>query len=56
MIDQSDTLARWRVAHHACVSHLTHCRECGVELCDVGLTLWTAADEAEARLPWMVAS
>jgi len=50
----------WRAAHHLCVNHLvaaswSECG-CGATLCDVGLTLWTAADEAEAKLPWKVVS
>lgn len=42
----------WRVAHRAFVSHFTHCRECGIDLCPDGQTIWDAADAAEARLPW----
>ena len=57
-VTSTDALAVWRAAHHLCVDHLidaawSECG-CGATLCDVGLTLWTAADEAEARLPWMV--
>lgn len=47
-------LDAWRTAHRACVSHLRHCRDCGIELCQDGQGLWDAADLAEAALPWRI--
>lgn len=52
----SEKVDAWRVAHAACVNHLKRCLDCGLELCPDGQTLWLAADDAEAALPWTVPS
>lgn len=52
----ADKVEAWRLAHRACVSHLTCCMECGTELCFEGQALWVAADEAEGLLPWRIAA
>lgn len=50
----ADDVDCWRFNHRAFVSHFTHCRECGIDLCPDGQTIWDAADAAERMLPWRI--